>query len=108
MDSVYSSDSRSSHYKLITRLGIDSSDYTKCSVKTRLGCTSVLLLESSLADRSGNKLQIEAVNAARKVNNYGRFFLPVRILAITKIFFLSLSLLGEVYFFQAKSVLLTY
>ena len=72
MNSVYSSDSRSDHYKRITRLGTDSSDSIKCSVKTRFGCIIVLLVESSITNRSGNGLQIEAVNAVRNVDNYGR------------------------------------
>ena len=72
MDSVYSSDSRSGHYKRIIRLEADSSNNAKCSVKTRFGRTSVLLVKSTLAKSSGNELEIEAVNAARKFNNYAR------------------------------------
>ena len=59
MDSVYSSNSRSGRYKCIKCPGSESRNNTKCSVKTRLGCASVLLVESSLANRSGNRLQIQ-------------------------------------------------
>ena len=108
MDLVYkySSDLRSGRCKRITRLGADSRNNTKCSVKTRLGCASVLLVESSLANRSGNRLQIQGgqrlIIMGVSLSPRSSFYTDHN-----RAIFFTLSLLGEIYFFQTKCMSLT-